>query len=238
MWWDTMSVLQQVMFVLACSLTAILVIQIVMMFVGGASDADIGGGLSDAGDVGDIGDIGDIGGVGDIGDVDLDVDVGGGGADVPDGDFGDNAAAIFGLKLLSLRSILAFAVMGSWLCYTLCYALDWYWAVVIAVGGGLVAACIMAGALVGMEKLQDSGNIDPNNAVGKIGTVYLTIPKSRTGKGKINILIQERYAEYEAITDSDEPIMTGAEIQVIKHDGGNVLLVKKYQKPSITIINE
>ncbi|MCH5162950.1 MAG: hypothetical protein J1G38_05625 [Clostridiales bacterium] len=243
MWWNTMSVLQQVMFVIACSLTAVLFIQVVMMFVGGASDLDgsADGGLSDAGDVsdigGDVGDIGDVGDVGDIGDVsDMgDGDIGGG---VSDGGLHGGGAAVFGMKLLSLRSLLAFAVIGSWLCYTLCYSLEWYYAVLISIGGGFIAACGMAAALVGMEKLQDNGNLDPNNAVGKVGTVYLTIPAKRNGRGKINILIQERYAEYEAVTDSDEPIPTGASIQVIRHDGGNVLLVKKHQRPSITIVNE
>ena len=58
---------------------------------------------------------------------------------------------------------------------------------------------------------------------------------NRTGFGKINVLIQERYAEYDAVTDSSEPIPTTAEIKVIGHTGANVLLVQKYKKPSIVI---
>ena len=142
----------------------------------------------------------------------------------------------FGLRLLSLRSIIAFITIGSWMCYTLCYtALPLWGAILISVASGFAAACAMAGALIGMEKLQGNGNLNPNNAVGKVGTVYLTIPPNRTGFGKINVLIQERYAEYDAVTDSSEPIPTTAEIKVIGHTGANVLLVQKYKKPSIVI---
>ncbi len=236
MWWDTLSTLQQAMFIIACVLTALLVVQIILMFVGGASDAGDVGDLSDVGDMGDIGDVGDVGDIGDVGDVgDVgNVDAGGGGVS----DVGSSGGALFGMKLLSLRSILAFSVMFAWLCYTMCFVVDWYIALIISAGGGMIAACAMAGALVGMEKLQDNGNLVAENAVGTVGTVYLTVPPARSGHGKINIVIQERYAEYEAVTDSDEPLPTGTEIQVIKHVGGNVLLVKKYQKPSITIVNQ
>lgn len=220
MWWDSLSVLQQVMFIVACSLTALLVVQIIMMFVGASSDTGLDGGLSDVGDIGDA-------------------DVDGGGSDgASDIGTGTGGGVLFGLKLLSLRSILAFSVVFAWLCYTLCFFVDWYVAIIISTGGGMLAACGMAGALVAMEKMQDNGMLIPENAVGKIGTVYLTVPANRSGRGKINILIQERYAEYEAVTDSDEPLPTGSEIQVVKHDGGNVLLIKKYNKPAITIVNE
>lgn len=238
MWWETLSTLQQAMFIIACALTALLVVQIVMMFVGAAQSGGDGltemGGAGDVGDVGDIGDVGDAGDVGDIGDADADV----GGGDDPDLSGGMGGGALFGMKLLSLRSILAFFVMFAWLCYTMCFFVDWYIALIISIAGGMAAACGMAGALVAMEKLQDNGMLVPENAVGKIGTVYLTIPPSRSGRGKVNILVQERYAEYEAVTDSDEPLPTGSAIKVIKHDGGNVLLVKKYTKPAITIVNE
>ena len=51
----------------------------------------------------------------------------------------------------------------------------------------------------------------------------------------MNVLIQERYTEYEAVTDDGDPLPTTAEIKVLKHIGANVLLVTKYKKPSITI---
>lgn len=244
-----MSTLQQVMFVIACAATAVLILQIILMLVGGSSDADIPGGISDA-DVSDL-DLGGGGGISDLADVDLDLDVPGGGVlDSADSDFSggggasdatDDATAQggvnmpFGLRLLSLRSIIAFVAVGGWMCYTLCYVLDWYFALIISLACGFGAACAMAAAIMGMEKLQGNGNLDPNNAIGKIGTVYLTVPPKRTGTGKINVLIQERYAEYEAVTNGDEELKTASQIKVVGHAGNNVLIVEKYRKPSISI---
>ena len=215
MWWNSMTLLQQVMFIIACASTALLAIQIILMLIGSiGSDVEIsGGGLSDAGDGLELGggmsdtDVGDViggdrftldgiggGSSGDVGGADFDGEIPkSGGSSMP-----------FGLRLLSFRSLVAFTVMGSWVLYTASYGMAWYYAAILAVACGFAAACGMAGAIVGMEKLQDNGNIDPTNAVGKIGTVYLTVPPKRSGQGKINVLVQERYAEYFAVTRSEE----------------------------------
>lgn len=248
MWWNSMSTFQQTMFIIACAATFLLVMQILLMLIGGSNDADaVGGGLTDGGFDGDVSGGGDFTGGGSDGDFSGDLpsvfdgggsSTGGAGSDDASPDAvgsGGGALAAFGLRLISLRSIIAFLAIGGWVGYTLCYSLDWYYSLIIALVCGFAAACGMAGAMLGMEKMQSSGNLDPHNAVGKIGTVYLTIPPDRAGQGKVNILIQERYAEYEAVTDDNSPLPTASEIKVVKHLGSNVLLVTKYKKPSITI---
>lgn len=247
-----MSAFQQAMFIIACGASLVLVVQIICMIIGGANDADFssGGGMTDALDS----DISGGGGLTDAFDGDVSTSGGfssmvdgiGGSGDIPGADGSDvssdnagiNSGLAFGLRLLSLRSIVAFVAVGGWMGYTLCYMLPWYAALPIALLCGFVAACAMAGAMLGMERMQNSGNLNPINAIGAQGTVYLTIPPKRGGKGKINVLVQERYAEYEAVTDSDEPLPTASEIKVIGHVGNNVLLVTKYKKPSITIENK
>ena len=258
MWWNSMTLLQQVMFIIACASTALLAIQIILMLIGSiGSDVEIsGGGLSDAADGLELGGgmsdagVSDVIGGG-IGDTDVSDVIGGdkftldglgggsatdvGGSDVGDMPKSGGSSMPFGLRLLSFRSLVAFTVIGSWVLYTASYGMAWYYAVILAVVCGFAAACGMAGAIVGMEKLQDNGNIDPTNAVGKTGTVYLTVPPKRSGQGKINVLVQERYAEYFAVTDSGEPIPTASEIKVVGHVGNNVLLVERYKKPSIIV---
>ncbi len=247
-----MSAFQQAMFIIACGASAVLVIQIICMLIGGANDADFsggsggmldgdvsgggmldgdmsgGGGMSDVSDGGGLSSVFDGGSVSGASDMDT-TDLA---SDQPSG-----GGVAFGLRLLSLQSIIAFIAVGGWIGYTLCYMLPWYAALPIAVLCGFAAACTMAGAMLGLERMQNSGNLNPLNAVGTTGTVYLTIPPERSGKGKINILIQERYAEYEAVTDNKEPLPTSSEIKVIGHIGANVLLVEKYKKPSIVIEN-
>ena len=52
-----MSTFQQTMFIIACVATFLLVLQILMMLIGGSNDADaIGGGLTDGGDGFDLAD--------------------------------------------------------------------------------------------------------------------------------------------------------------------------------------
>lgn len=220
MWWQTMTSFQQTMFIIACAATFILVLQIVLMLIG--NDGDDITGAAEVSDVSDVTDVSDP--------FDLDASVDGGVSDEAPIDH----TSSFGLRLLSFRSIIAFLSIGGWLGYTCGYYLDWYWAFLIALAGGIAAACGMAGAMIGIEKMQGDGALDPSNAVGVVGTVYLTVPPARSGVGKVNILIQERYAEYEAMTDGDEPLPTGSEIRVFSHLG-TTLLVEKYKKPSITV---
>lgn len=256
MWWNTMSAFQQTMFIIACCASFALILQIVFMLIGGADNADgdiVSGGITDV-----DADVDLPGGVLDgNADIDLpggmldgadgDIDLSGGTTDgaesgsifdtdtIADAGHSSRGAAMFGLRLLSLRSIIAFFAIGGWVGYTAAYELPWYYALLIAIVCGFAAACLMAWAMLSLEKLQANGTIDPDNAVGLIGTVYLTVPPARSGKGKINILIQERYAEYEAITDSPDPLPTSTEIKVLKHVGSNLLLVGRYKKPSITV---
>ena len=243
MWWNDLTTLQQVMFIIACVATAILVLQIILMLVSGAHDGSFDS--ADAPDVDLDTDVDvDIGhadgcdcGCG-TGSVDIDGDMGVDSIDdVSDGshDVGVSHRMPFGMRLLSFRSILAFITLGSWVCFAACYELTWYYSVIIAVACGMVAACGMAAALLGMEKLQSNGVINPRNSIGKVGSVYLTIPAYRSGRGKIHVLVQERYAEYDAITDSATPIPTGAEIKVVGVAENNVLIVEDVKDSKLVV---
>ena len=74
--------------------------------------------------------------------------------------------------------------------------------------------------------LQSAGNLNYKDAVGKIGEVYLTVPAAGKGKGKINILLNERFVELSAVTKSDEPIPTGSKIKVLDVEGDDIVVEK------------
>ena len=76
-------------------------------------------------------------------------------------------------------------------------------------------------------KLRNDGNLDNKNALGTSGRGYLTIPPSRSGEGKVNVLLQGSYVEVDAVTDEKEAIPTGAEIVVTGISGQTTLVVKK-----------
>ena len=209
MWWNELHTFQQVLFVIGCATTLFMIVQIIMLAVGmGGHDASFDG---DAGVDGDI---------------DADVD-----ADVDAANDGGIGFTVFGLRILTVRSIVAFLSIGSWLTFVLFYPIG-FWSLIPGIAAGVAAAFLMALFFKAISKLQNSGNLKLANTVGKTGEVYLTVPASRAGNGKINVYVQERYAEIEAVTDSLESIPTGASVRILEAVGEGTVLVEPFSKPA------
>ena len=235
-WWQALSALQQVMFVIGAATLLFMIAQIVMMLVGLgdndlSTDADLSG-VYDAG--GDLD--ADVSGI-DAGDGSFDVSSGGIG-DVG-GDVGGAGHAIephcphpggfhaLGMRLLSLRCIIAFFCFGSWVVFIMDALVDWYFALIIGVVAGFAAAVLMALIMNQIMKLQGDGTIKMKNCIGKEGEVYQIIPASREGIGKVNILIQERFKEFDAMTDDDDSIGAGETVRVVKVDSSSAVVVER-----------
>ena len=68
------------------------------------------------------------------------------------------------------------------------------------------ASVFLVGFLMAsLGKLQSAGNLDLQNAVGRPGKVYLRIPASRAGHGKVTVEVQGRSIEVEAVTPGAAP---------------------------------
>jgi hypothetical protein len=96
----------------------------------------------------------------------------------------------------------------------------------IGLVAGVIATYIQALAFRATLRLESSGNIDYNNAIGKMGTVYLRVPKKRTGKGKISMIVQDRLVEVDAITDQDIDLLPKSSVEVIGLLDSTTLIVK------------
>ena len=96
----------------------------------------------------------------------------------------------------------------------------------VLIGLGLVTAVMyLFKWLAGM---QQSGNINVHkSAAGCEGKVYLTIPAGRSGAGKVQITISGAVREYDAVTESEEPLKTGTSIRVVDAVDSNTLLVEE-----------
>ncbi len=203
-WFQSLTTLQQIFALIAVPSTVVLILQTVLLFFGIGS----GGGVDF-----DVSDVGGIDGA-DIPDVDA--------SDVPDGSDMD------GLTVFSIRSIVAMLCIGGWSGIVLLEtSLPSVLAVVLAILLGIAALIGMAFLLRALMKLQSSGNIRVESAIGKSGKVYLTIPPERKGSGKIHITVQETYTEFEAITDDGEVIKTGESVNVISVDETGRLIVTR-----------
>lgn len=205
-WWLSLDLLQKVFTILAVPATVILVLQSILLLFG-------------------------------MGDHDVDIDAGGDidgldGMDLYDGGSTDGIDGSDGIALFSIRGIMAFFAVGGWTG-------------VVVAGTGIPAAlsifiALLAGtaALVGfaylmkaMMKLQSSGNLDLQNAVGKTAKVYLTVPAGRRDLGKVTLTVQDRFIECEAMTDVDESLKTGTLVTVAGVIGDTTLLVRPLAEP-------
>ena len=195
-WWSGLTALQQSLFIIGFATTLFMIVQIIMIVVGGM------GGHEDAFEAD-----------GDVDSMDTFNDEG----------FG----SISGLKLLSLRTIIVFLSIGSWMSFAMCPVfpkMQWL-AVIIGAVVGIGAAVAFAFIMRAFMRLQSAGNIDAANCKGQIAEVYLTIPASRASYGKVQVVVQERLTEFDAVTDSDKDIHTGAHVKVLDNINQGVLLV-------------
>ena len=138
------------------------------------------------------------------GDTDIDPDV-----DVDDIDGGDS------LTFLSVRALAGFLTFFGLVGWKGTSA-EWG-TTPTAVAAFFSGSSVMVFVAVMMrffKRLQASGTLKPEGAVGKNARVYLKIPGQRSGKGKITVTVQGRSIELEAITSGDE-LPTGSECRVV-----------------------
>lgn len=148
------------------------------------------------------------------GDMDVDTDVD---ADIDGDGSGD------GLGLFTFKGLIAFFAIGAWVGLGMDSAgLHPALSVVIACVCGFGALIAVGLIYKAMFKLQSSGNIRIEGAVGKTAEVYLRIPAD--GAGKVNLLLQEREVELEARTRCGHDIPTGSRVLVVAAANGELVV--------------
>ncbi len=154
------------------------------------------------------------------GDTDTDVDT-----DI-DSDFGDGDSIPF--QFLSLKNIVAFFAVFGWSGIGFINAGLASWLVILlATICGLVMMTLMGTLFYFMSKLAESGTLKMNNAIGKLGEVYLVIPANRGGMGKVQLNVQGSLRTLDAITDDEKTIPTSSIIKVLDVIDDHILLVNK-----------
>ncbi len=190
-WWDALSSMQKIHWIIAVPSTLIFIIQLIISLTTGAdSDLEVSG--------------------------DHDGDF--------SGDHGD------GMHIFSVKSILAFLMFYGWGGLA---AIEkgmhvWWGISAISFVLGLIMMLFTAWIFFMLLKLQSSGTLDINNALGKEAEVYLTIPAKKSGNGKVQIIIQDGYKTLDAVTEDTEDIHTGSFVEVI--DVVNDILVVRRKR--------
>lgn len=151
-------------------------------------------------------------------DIDSSFDAGGDNADIGAG--GD-------LAIFTVKGIIAFFAVGGWVGLGISLGgAHIAWVIVGAFLSGTAALFGIAFLIKALLKLQSNGVLVYDKAVGGEAEVYLTIPPKGMGKGKINLTIQERYIEAEAVTDSGEAIPTGSSVKIKGYINGTYIVEK------------
>jgi len=116
------------------------------------------------------------------------------------------AAAFFGLTGLAAQS--AGQPMGVQL--------------LLAVLAGLGAMYGVHWLVRTMGRLGEDGTQRVQGALGQEGTVYVPIPPAKSQAGKIQLKLQNRLVEYEAVTNNPERLATGTRVRVVAVAGNKL----------------
>ena len=207
-WWNSLGLASQIFYCVAIPATLVLLIQTILMLIGLEGDAEME--------------------IGDAADMTAD--------DLPDGVFDGEGAGeeldvgggMEGLRIFTVRGIVAFFVVFGWVGVVMDGAgIALPITLPVAIACGIVMMVALALLLRAVMRLRNDGNADNRNAIGVSGRVQLTVPPSRTGEGKVHLMLQGSYVERSAVTDEEAPIPTGAEIVVIGLSGQTDLVVRR-----------
>ena len=159
------------------------------------------------------------------GDSDADAD----GVDA-DGDAGGDADMGGGMMsyILSFKTLMAFLLGASWTGLSALYQGWSIFAIALtSILSGVLMMALMAFLLSLFVKLQHDSTLDMGNTIGAAGVAYVTIPANGGAGGQVEILVNNSYKTFEAITDEATPIATEEPIVVEELLEGNVLLVRR-----------
>ena len=159
-------------------------------------------------------------GAGGEADADFDTDT--------DGDGSLDTHTDTGVSLFTVKGLTAFFAIGGWtgmlmLSYNVGVAIT----VPVSVVAGLAAYFIVWALIRLVHKLQEDGTLNCASGIGQTATVYVSIPASRTGRGKITLVLQGRYTELDAVTDETERIPVDCAVEITEQAGDAFVVRKK-----------
>lgn len=86
---------------------------------------------------------------------------------------------------------------------------------VFAVSSGVGAMFAVHALVKQLGRLNQDQTLRVQRALGRVGTVYIPIPAHKASAGKVQLTLQSRIVEYEAISGGDEKLATGTKVRVV-----------------------
>ncbi|MBI5690978.1 MAG: NfeD family protein [Verrucomicrobia bacterium] len=131
-----------------------------------------------------------------------------------------------GGSLLSTKPLTGFFLGFGWAGgIALDQGLSLMVASLVAFGVGTVLMLFFAWLIRAIYSLRSDGTRQIANAVGAIGTVYVTLPPQRQSGGQINVTVSGRLETLAALNSAGRPIPSGEKVRVVEViDAGTVLV--------------
>jgi len=101
----------------------------------------------------------------------------------------------------------------------------------VGLGSGFLAMYGMYWLMRQISRLASSGNERISNALGRPATVYIPIPAEGRGAGKVQLSMQNRIVEFQAVTDGPETLRTGETVEVVAVSGSDLVRVRRITEP-------
>jgi membrane protein implicated in regulation of membrane protease activity len=102
----------------------------------------------------------------------------------------------------------------------------------LAVAAGIGAMYGVHWLIRSIGRLGQDATLRVKNALGQEGTVYVPIDGDKGQAGKIQLKVQNRLVEFEAITDTPERLSTGTKVRVVGITG-NILEVEPVKAATV-----
>ena len=131
-----------------------------------------------------------------------------------------------GFQFFTFKNLVAFFTIFGWSGISFLEAgMSKGIVVLLAAVCGLAMMFVMAFLFYQMNKMTSSGTLKMENAIGQIGSVYLTIGANRSRIGKVQVTVQGALRELEALTDEDSDLPTNAVVKVDQITSNGILIV-------------
>lgn len=139
----------------------------------------------------------------------------------------DSPGEAGGYGLISVLSITAFLMGCGWMGVISQVMLEWssIASATLALPSGFVLMLVAASMMLVLRKAAHNVEYDPAEAVGHVGTVYMSIPAQGEGNGKVRVPVQGRTVIVDAVS-AGPAIESFKDVKVVQARDEKTLIVE------------
>ncbi|MDD2634224.1 MAG: hypothetical protein PHW82_01845 [Bacteroidales bacterium] len=131
-----------------------------------------------------------------------------------------------GFQFITLKNFIAFFTIFGWTgIASLDAGLGYGMTLFLSIIAGMLMMLIMSTISYFISKLGEPGAMKIDVLVGETAAVYLRIPATKSGVGKVQVNMQG-IKTLDAITNNNEDIKSGSMVKIVSVETGNILLVE------------